>query len=172
MAILKNHWRFLIQGLLTLFFVTASIPAYSQSQAYLLISDDDVLQEIINDYLVDLFDEIPSAIERDEEEQVLLTEEDTVIAYSEVFNNKPLRKSAVLSAIVEEYAPDYLIFSWTEEKEGEVISSAYGMSQNKVKINIRVLNSTGRNVYRETASAKSKIGIVKNEQSQTRYRNS
>ena len=160
MVILKHHWRLLIQGLLVLFFFTVSIPAYSQSQAYLLISDNDVLQEIINDYLLDLFEEIPNEIERDEEEQVLLTEEDTVIAYSEVFNNKPLRKSVVLSAIVEEYAPDYLIFSWTEGKESKEISSAYGMSQNKVKINIRVLNYTGRNVYRETASAKSKIAIT------------
>ena len=160
MAILKNHWRFLIQGLLVLFFVTVSIPSYAQSQTYLLISDDDVLQEIINDYLLDLLDEIPNAIDRDEKEKAFLTEEDTVIAYSEVFNNKPLRKSAILSAIVEEYAPDYLIFSWTEEKGSEETSSAYGMSQNKVKINIRVLNSTGRNVYRETASAKSTITIT------------
>jgi hypothetical protein len=160
MTILAHHWRLMIQGLLALFFVTASIPAYSQSQTYLLISDDGVLQEIINDYLLDLFEETPNAIERDEEEQVLLTEEDNVIAYSEVFNNKPLRKSAVLSEIVEEYAPDYLIISWIEGKGNKEISSAYGMSQNKIKINIRVLNSTGRNVYRETASAKSKVAIT------------
>ncbi|SVD38976.1 uncharacterized protein METZ01_LOCUS391830, partial [marine metagenome] len=158
MAILKNHWRFLIQGLLILFFITVSIPTYAQSQAYLLISDNDSLQEIINDYLLDLFDEIPNAIERDEEEQELRTEEDTVIAYSEVFNNKPLRKSVVLSTIVEEYAPDYLVFSWMEQESSG--SSAYGISKNTVKIYIRVLDNSGRNIYKGTTSVKSKMAIT------------
>ncbi len=166
MTFLSHLGLNLARWLLGLMLLAVALPALSQDQKYVLLADNIELADAIHDELQYLLAETPNDIEIDEQQQALFTGEGEQIDFSEVFHQDRMRDSQAVSIIFEEYAPDYLVLAWSasdcpgsSESGASCVDSAYGVSQKKIQIRLRVLDSNGRNVHQGSASTKSKLGV-------------
>ena len=158
MKSLLSPRQILARVTLGLILLVLALPGVAQGQEYVLLADSIKLADVVHDELQYLLEETPNDIEIDEQQQALFTEEGEQIDFSEVFHQNRMRGSQAVSIIFEEYAPDFLVIAWSASDDC-CADSSYGVSQKNFEIRLRVLDSSGRNVHKESASIKSKLGV-------------
>ncbi|MDP7453117.1 MAG: hypothetical protein QGE95_12700, partial [Arenicellales bacterium] len=158
MKSLLSPRQILARVTLGLILLVLALPGVAQGQEYVLLADSIKLADVVHDELQYLLEETPNDIEIDEQQQALFTEEGEQIDFSEVFHQNRMRGSQAVSIIFEEYAPDFLVIAWSASDDC-CADSSYGGSQKNFEIRLRVLDSSGRNVHKESASIKSKLGV-------------
>jgi len=155
---LRDSVSKMIRAVATLLLLAISLPVMSADRGYLLLSDGSQLADQINRNLERFLVEIPNDIQRDSERGAFITEEGQEIKFNAIFHTKSLRNSKVIPSLVEEYAPDFFVLAWTTSKSST--DSFLNTSQKTIHVYLRVLDASGRNVYRGTESFKSKPSIT------------
>ena len=150
--------QILARTMLGLILLALAQPGIAQDEEYVLLADSDSLSDEIHSELEQFLLEAPNDIERDQEQLVFITEEGQQIDFSSIFHKKRLRKSKEVAAIFEEYAPDYLILAWSDQKSAT--DSSYGVSKKGLTVHLRVLDGAGRNVHKGSVSLETKLGIA------------
>jgi S1-C subfamily serine protease len=150
--------QILVRTMLGLILLALAQPGIAQDEEYVLLADSDSLSDEIHSELEQFLLEAPNDIERDQEQLAFITEEGQQIGFSSVFHKKRLRKSKEVAAIFVEYAPDYLILAWSDQKSAT--DSSYGVSKKGLTVHLRVLDGAGRNVHKGSVSLETKLGIA------------
>ena len=138
--------------LLGLFFAHATSAAEYRT---ILLASEASLAEIAKQKLGPALNIFPTGIDADYKSRVFITDENTKIPFTELFNRKSLKSSSVLKTISDEYQADMLAILWVEKHKTED-HKAYGLKKHIIRLRIRILDVvSGRNIVDKPISYES-----------------